>query len=303
MLDVKLPKGKYVVAVSGGVDSMALLDILRRQKGLELVVAHVNHGIRPDAGEDEKLVHRYAMSHNIKFVSKAINLGPGASEEAARNARYAFLRQCRRRFKADFIVTAQHQDDLIETAVINLLRGTGWRGLAPFVATADVLRPLVDYQKSELINYATRNNVPWREDSTNLDTKYLRNYVRRDLLPRLEKQTPGFTNKLLRLVRNQQDLRRKIEQSLDELLQYGSGNPANIARHLLIMSPNDIAYELLQQACRRQTGASLTKPLAESALLFAKTGRPGKTMPLGAKNQLRLTARQLIVEPTRSVLS
>src|SRR5688572_33061536 len=118
MRSVKLPKGKYILAVSGGVDSMVLLDVLRRQPGVDLVVAHLNHGIREDSAEDEKLIHHYTMSHNIKLVSKTLNLGAGVSEEKARQARYDFLRQCRTRFKADFIVTAQHQDDLVETAII-----------------------------------------------------------------------------------------------------------------------------------------------------------------------------------------
>lgn len=297
MLDVKLPKGKYVVAVSGGVDSMALLDILRRQRGIELVAAHVNHGIRPDAGEDEKLVHHYAMSHNMKFVSKRLSLGSNASEEVARKARYEFLRHCRTRFKADFIVTAQHQDDLLETAIINLLRGTGWRGLAPFVATKDVLRPLVDCRKNELIDYAKKHKVLWREDVTNQDPRYLRNYVRNDLLPRLEASDSKFRDKLLRLVRKQQELRRTIESELDQLLTSSSKDQSSIDRHTLIMLPADLGYELLQQAFRHYTGTSLTRQLAEAALLFAKAARAGKTMSLGTNRKLRVTPRHLIVEP------
>jgi tRNA(Ile)-lysidine synthetase-like protein len=301
MVSVKLPKGKYVLAVSGGVDSMVLLDILRRQKDVELVVAHADHGIRSDSKEDKKLIHHYTTSHNIKLVSKRLNLGEGTSEEKARDARYGFLRHCRTRFKADYIVTAQHQDDLLETAVINLLRGTGWRGLAPFVMTNDVLRPLADYKKSQLLAYAKANNLQWREDSTNSDQNYLRNYVRLSLLPRLVKDDKQFKSKLLRLIRKQQLLRRKIENQLDELVAHGSNSTCD--RHALIMAPPEVAYEFLQHICKRATGASLTSPLATSALLFAKTAKPGKTMPLSADWQVRVTVRQLIVEPRPVMLS
>ena len=302
MLSVKLPKGKYIVAVSGGVDSMVLLDLLRRQKDAALVVAHLNHGIRSDSDEDEKLVHHYAMSHNIKFISESVRLGVNASEETARNIRYEFLRRCRNRFKANLIVTAQHQDDLVETVIINLLRGTGWRGLAPFIATSDVIRPLINLSKSEIIAYAKKHQVPWREDLTNQDQKYLRNYVRNDLLPRLEVRDAQIRTKLLRLIRSQQQLRRTIEQQLDELLT-NTSNQSSCDRHLLIMAPTPVAYELLQRFIFNITGATLIGPLANKALIFAKTARPAKTMPLNASWRLRATGRQLIVEPDAPMLS
>jgi len=278
---------------------MVLLDILRRVPDLTLVVAHFNHGVRPDAGQDEKLVHHYAMSHNIEFVSKSVKLGANVSEGAARNARYAFLRQCRKRFNADFIVTAQHKDDLLETVVINLLRGTGWRGLAPFTNTNDVLRPLINYGKSAIIDYAKTNNVPWREDSTNQDQRYLRNYVRQSLIPRLQVAVPQFNIKLLRLVRKQQLLRRTIESQLDDMLAPGTA----IDRHILIMLSPQLAYELLQQFLRRTMGTSLVRDLAEATLLFAKTAKPGKTMSLDASWRARATPKQLIVELRPTVLS
>jgi tRNA(Ile)-lysidine synthase len=301
MPNVNLPEGKYVVAVSGGVDSMSLLDILRRQKKLDLVVAHFNHGIRKDAKQDEDLVRRYAMSHNIKFVSKQIKLGPHAGEDIARRERYAFLRYCRDRFNANFIVTAQHQDDLVETAIINLLRGTDWRGIAPFATTSDVLRPLLDYKKSDLIAYAQKYQVPWREDSTNQDRRHLRNYVRLDVLPVLEKRGPGFREEILRLIRRQQQLRQKIEQLLDKQVALW---PKNVCeRHVLIMFPAAIAYEVLQQVLRNTRGSSVVGRVAEKMLLFAKVAAPGKSMPIDARWQVRATTRQLIVEPKGAVVS
>src|SRR2546428_6703449 len=114
MLDVSLPAGKYIAAVSGGVDSMVLLDMLRRLPEHDLVVAHVNHGLRNDADDDEKLVAHYSMSHNIRFVSTHLQL-KGTSEDEARRARFRFLRRCCKKFNAQAILLAHHQDDVIET--------------------------------------------------------------------------------------------------------------------------------------------------------------------------------------------
>lgn len=293
-----------MVAVSGGVDSMALLDILRRQDDLELVVAHVNHGIRPDSGEDKELVHHYAMSHNIEFIHTEVKLRASASEALARQVRYDFLQQCRSMYNAAAIVTGQHQDDLVETAIINMLRGTGWRGLAALVHTPGILRPLINVRKSELIEYAKKYKVPWREDSTNSNPQYLRNYVRHSLIPRLQKQDEKWYDKVLRRVRKQQSLRRTIEEELDSVIHYDQkARTTTLQRHLLIMADITTAYELLQQAFRKSTGNSVPRPLAESALLFARVAKVGKMMPLDNKWRLSVTARQLIVEPRQPMIS
>src|SRR5689334_19288064 len=117
--------GKYVLAVSGGVDSMVLLHALQGRPGVKLVVAHYDHGIRPDSHEDRHLVQVVAAQHGLPFEYEEDWLGWGTSEETAREARYNFLERTRQRHKSDAIITAHHQDDVLETAIINLLRGTG----------------------------------------------------------------------------------------------------------------------------------------------------------------------------------
>lgn len=305
MQTVKVPKGKYVLAVSGGMDSMALLDMLRRQEGVELVVAHVDHGIRPDSSEDENLVHSFCMSHNILFVSKRLHLGKHASEEVARKARYRFLQHCRNKFGAEKIITAHHQDDLIETAVINLLRGTGWRGLAPFTHS-EILRPLIETTKIELRSYVKRHHVSWREDSTNTDQTYLRNYVRHTLVPYMGRVDRTWRANILRQVRKQRRLRRTIEKLVDNMwrkLAVGENGVITLPRHWLIMLPADVAYEMMQATSRQVQQQSLLHDQAEAALLFAKVAKPAKTMPLNNEWQLRVTKDQLIVERRSPVIS
>lgn len=300
-----VPAGTYIVAVSGGVDSMVLLDALRRRADLELIVAHANHGIRADSQEDAKLVSAFCVSHNIMYEYKELHLGVDASEDAARRARYAFLQHCRIRHGASAIITAHHQDDLVETAIINVLRGTGWRGLAPFTQGAFIKRPLTNMPKAVLMDYAATHDIPWRTDSTNSDQRYLRNYVRLTVCPYLDSRNSDWQQIIMRLVRKNQSLRRTIEAELDKYLtsqlRY-QGQEVISRRYIWCMLPEPASYELFQHMCRKITGNSLVRNLAESALIFAKTALPYKTMPLNDEWQLRVTRRELIVEPRLSVV-
>src|SRR3990172_5722177 len=133
MHDVDIKLGTYVVAVSGGVDSVVLLHLLvqkgqraegRGQSKYNFIVAHFDHGIREDSKLDRELVQELAKKYNLPFVYNQGNLGPKASEATARDARYAFLNKVKDSVSAQAIITAHHQDDVLETAIINLLRGT-----------------------------------------------------------------------------------------------------------------------------------------------------------------------------------
>src|SRR5437868_2321087 len=142
--------GRYVLAVSGGVDSMVLLDLLAKQTELELIVAHFNHGIRPDSAKDEELVAKVAKRLKRSFEAGQGKLSGHTSEEKARDARYKFLKAVTSKYSAVAIVTAHHQDDMIETVILNLLRGTGYRGFTAISNNDEVIRPLLGYAKKEI---------------------------------------------------------------------------------------------------------------------------------------------------------
>lgn len=271
---------------------MVLVDKLRQNPHLTLVVAHVDHGMRPDSASDATFVQHYCIRHGLTFVSTQLNLGAGASEATARQARYDFLRRCCKEHKAIAIVTAHHQDDLLETALLAIMRGTGWRGLAPFVAQSDVLRPLIDTPKWQLIGYARKQGLTWREDVTNMDEHYMRNYIRHTLMPLLDQKSDVWRDEFLQKIRKQQDSRRTMTSLLDSLCK-----SKVLSRYQLIMSPPEVAYELLQHAFRLHTGNSVQRSLADSALLFAKTAKVYKVMELGSHWRLRAELRRIIVEP------
>lgn len=187
-MNVIWPKpGKYIVAVSGGVDSMCLLDMLARREGYELVVAHVDHGIRKDSALDLKLVQEVAQKQKFNIVITKLNFTTEASEDMLRQARYNFLFEQMQTQGAQAILTAHHADDLLETSIMNVRRGTDRYGAAGGMNREGITRPLINVSKNELLDYAKEHNLEWREDSTNVDVKYTRNKIRHEVIPGIDK--------------------------------------------------------------------------------------------------------------------
>lgn len=271
---------------------MVMLDVLRQQPDLDLLVAHADHGLRTDSSEDLNLVKNYCLSNGLAFVSKKLKL-KNKSEDFARQARYDFLQSCSKKFNAASVVTAHHQDDLIETAMINILRGTGWRGIAPFAANDRILRPFLTFTKDQIIGYARANEILWREDSTNTDESYLRNFVRLTLIPACDQKSDSWRATLLQLVLNQQDIRSKIESEIATVLQ----NKNILSRYNLIMLPRNIAIELVKEAYKKASGQSLTQRLAQDVLLFAKVAKPGKVMLIGKTWQATVSSKVVSILP------
>lgn len=189
------PKGGYVLAVSGGVDSITLLDVfakVARTKGYTLVVAHFDHGIRKDSKEDCKFVAKLALQYKLPFESKRVELGAKATEATARTERYKFLDLVASKYSAT-IVTAQHADDLAETIIFN----QGRKSAAIPFANKNVLRPFINIYRHEVLSYAKSHKLTWREDSTNTDLHNARNFIRHVLIPYLEKTEPKFKQNLI----------------------------------------------------------------------------------------------------------
>jgi tRNA(Ile)-lysidine synthase len=266
----------YIVAVSGGVDSVSLLHMLHRVGGRRVVVAHFDHGIRPDSAEDAHFVKRLAHRYGYPYETARVDLGPGASEDRARQQRYKFLRWAAEKH-GGVIVTAHHADDVVETAAINLYRGTGWRGLATH--GADISRPLLNYTKAELLAYAQRHGLEWREDSTNKDEAYLRN--------RLRKLTRTLSDdekrQILALRSHQLEAKRQIEAEVKRLIGLGP----LYQRYFFTHVPRKVALECLRVASRGR----LTRPQLERALLMIKTAQPGAKYQAGSGATIDFTSR------------
>lgn len=276
---------------------MVLLDLLRQRSDLDLIVAHLDHGVRADSNLEREVVQRVAMSHNLKFESKVLSLGSHVSEDTARKARYAFLREVCKKYNTPVIITAHHQDDLLETAVINLLRGTGRLGLTSLGSTAEMRRPLLMNTKAEIVAYALEHNIEWREDSTNQDQTYLRNYVRHSILPKLN---AANRRSLISIIVRQSIVNAAIKLQLSNWFAENlpSNEPAiSLPRYQLIMVPAEVAYELLQHVIKKSTGQTIEAQLAYKLLHFVKTAKPAKYFMLNNSWQVKiLSAAEVIVE-------
>jgi tRNA(Ile)-lysidine synthase len=180
--------GVAIVAVSGGADSVALLDLLHPlapKLALTLVVAHADHGVQPGSRTVGQSVRALAAQYVVPFELGELALGATATETVARRARYAWLREIQRRHEARYLVTAHQRDDQIETIVLRLLRGSAPAGLAgiPARGRGGLVRPLLPFTKGELAAHAAARGLPVHDDPANRDPRHLRSWVRVELLP------------------------------------------------------------------------------------------------------------------------
>lgn len=184
------PSGKYILALSGGIDSMVLADMLLQAKA-EFVLAHCNFHLRGEESDgDEQFVRDFAERKGLSLYVKQFDTLNYAEEHklsiemAARDLRYAWFEELRQQLGYDKIAVAHHADDQLETFFINLLRGAGIRGLKGMRPVNDnIIRPLLDKSREEIHQYAIENGIKWREDHTNAETQFLRNKIRHELLP------------------------------------------------------------------------------------------------------------------------
>ena len=289
---VEIPSGKYVLAVSGGVDSMTLLDLLSKKPGVEVIAAHFNHGIRSDAGADEALVQNQAAKYGIASESGRAKLGPNVSEAAARNARYKFLYEVQAKHKAKAIITAHHQDDLIETAFINLIRGTGRKGLASITSNDNLMRPLLSIEKTSIIEYAKNNNLRWNADSTNENTDYLRNYLRRLVLPKLDKAQKRI---LISNLDKVAIINKELDSKIANISQFINTNN-QINRRLFASLPPDICNELIAHMLRQANIMDFDYKTIRKLNVSLRTANPGTNQPIkhGYSLKFGLTTASLV---------
>lgn len=278
-----------MLAVSGGVDSVALLHLLAQRPEVQLTVAHFDHGIRTDSAEDQRFVQKLAQKYRVPFVYQVGNMGLRASEAAARRERYKFLHQVRKSSGAQAIITAHHQDDVLETIILNLLRGTGWRGLNSLKSTDTIKRPLLPVPKSKLISYAKREGLEWREDSTNQDERYLRNYIRQRILPRF---ACADREALLGMRQLAAKHHAAVAGGLANYLHLQPRHSA-LDRHQFILLPHAVAREVMAEWLRVNTEAELSKRLLERLVVGGKTARSGSKIDVNAGYWLTISHDRL----------
>ena len=272
---------KYIIAVSGGGDSVVLLDMLLNEGKHELVVAHFDHGIRPDSAADARFVAEIAKRHGLKFETAREQLGTEASEELARTRRYEFLARIAKKHNAK-IVTAHHAGDIVETIAINLQRGTGWRGLA-VLNNPQIERPLLSFSKRQLYDYALAHGLEWVEDETNTNPKYQRNRLRKQLAHLNE----AARQELLTLHQKQCEITKQIDTEADTL--------RTSSRYFYTHIDHTSALEVLRNVLAANS-VSLTRPQRERLLLAIKTFQPGQILEAGDGTNIIFSRREFVVK-------
>jgi tRNA(Ile)-lysidine synthase len=208
---------KLIAGVSGGPDSMALLYLLHRFD-MDAVVVHCNYQLRGENSEkDQRLVEKMSAFWGFECVSvKLENESMNNFQAWARERRYEIFYDLKREFQADFITTAHHQDDQIETILQRMLRGAGltsWRGIRPI--DEQLFRPLLEVSKGEILKFVEEFNIPYRIDNSNEESTYARNFLRHNWFPEMQKFFPGWRHNILKL----RDRAEEYQLMSDEILK------------------------------------------------------------------------------------
>ena len=213
-----------LLAVSGGADSMLMLHLFANV-GFSVAVAHCNFGLRGEESDgEEQFVADFCDRHNLAFHSQRFNtleyarLKSISIEMAARELRYNWFDELLERHGYDYLATAHHQDDVIETFLINLSRGSGIRGLSGIQPkSGQIIRPMLFTNRSEILNYCSRLKIEYRTDSSNEDTHYKRNLIRHEIVTLLEQVNPAFRKNALKTIGNLNETEQLFQQRMSEI--------------------------------------------------------------------------------------
>jgi tRNA(Ile)-lysidine synthase len=218
------PSQKVLLAVSGGMDSVVMCDLFSKAK-INFVIAHCNFGLRgEESNEDEMFVKKLSIKYKVPFMVTTFQTADFAETEkistqmAARILRYEWFEKVRKEQNCDYIATAHHQNDVLETVLLNLTKGTGIAGLHGIrVQHGNIIRPLLFAEKETIFDYVVENQIIWREDSSNESNKYQRNLIRNEVVPLLKQINPNLENTMQHTVERIAAVEDIFEQEIEML--------------------------------------------------------------------------------------
>lgn len=252
-----LKESKLLVASSGGLDSV-VLGYLLKELGYKLGFAHCNFSLRgKESDEDEAFVVDLAEKWNIPVFTETFDTKQYALENklstqmAARELRYDWFEEILKDFKYDYILTAHHADDDLETFLINLSRGTGLRGLTGITENSEtIIRPLLPFSREDIFNFAKKEKLFWREDSSNASIDYLRNELRHEVIPPYKKASKGLLANFKKVQRNLQETEALVNDYIIlvrnlVMRETSQGFEISITKLQELPNANALLYELL----------------------------------------------------------
>jgi tRNA(Ile)-lysidine synthase len=304
--------GTLLVALSGGADSVALLDALaslRRRRGFRLVAAHLDHGLRDGSADDAAFCAELCQALGVPLrvgradVRARAARERGGLEQAARRERYAFLRRVREEEAAVAVAVAHTRDDQAETLLLRLLRGAGTAGLGGMrPRSGDVVRPLLDVSRQEVLAHLRERGLAWREDPSNADVAHRRNRVRHELIPYLEERfNPGIRASLARtasILADEASHVRSEAEALVAAIAREEGEALLLRRAPLAGAPTAVARAAIRQALLRAGGLAGVGALhVEGILRLARAKAPsGRRLPLPGGREARFTRDDVRLE-------
>jgi tRNA(Ile)-lysidine synthase len=306
------PSSTLVVGLSGGADSVALLDALaslRRRRRFRVVAAHLDHRLRPGSAEDAAFCAELCRALDVPLrvggadVRARAASEKGGLEQAARRERYAFLRRVRDEESAFAVAVAHTRDDQAETLLLRLLRGAGATGLAGMrPRSGDVVRPLLGVSRDEVLAHLRERGLEWREDPSNADTAHRRNRVRHELVPYLEERfNPGIRASLARTAAVLADEEAHLRGEADGLLAVAAREDEGslvLRRQGLADAPTAVARAAIRQALARAGGLARVGAVhVDGILRLARAKAPsGRRLPLPGGREARFTRDDVRIE-------
>lgn len=287
-----------LLAVSGGLDSMVLADLCIKS-GLDIALAHCNFKLRnEESDEDEDFIKAFAQTNNLEvfithFETETVATTQKQSiQMAARQLRYEWFETLKNQKGFEYILTAHHADDNLETMLINLSRGTGLDGLTGIPElNGSIVRPLLEFDREGIYNFATYHKLSWREDSSNNSTKYVRNNLRHTIIPLLKEMNPSFIESFQNTQNHLKDTQSILEDYMleveDKVVESIDENQMiyNVDRILSLNNPKGYLYQLLK-------GYNFTDWSQITALLEAQSGK-----------QIRSSTHRLIKNRSQLILT
>ncbi|GAB7257883.1 tRNA lysidine(34) synthetase TilS [Polaribacter sp. OB-PA-B3] len=252
---------KLLIAISGGIDSVVLTHLLASLK-FDISLAHCNFKLRNiESDLDEEFVKKLGNKlqiecHSISFdTEKVAKEKKESTQIAARNLRYNWFKELIKKYNFDYVLTAHHADDNLETFLINLTRGSGLDGFTGIPEINDsIVRPFLQFSRDEILDYAIANNISWREDKSNASTKYVRNKIRHQILPVLKEINPNILATFSKTVANLQESKDIIEDRIEtvskDIIEYVDDKNSfkiNIDKIQQLKNPKAYLYQLLEK--------------------------------------------------------
>lgn len=296
------PGERVIVGVSGGPDSMALLHILNNlapSLHCEVLAAHLNHSLRAEAEAEELFVKEKCKTWGIICYSRTVSVADLARvhkttlEDTGRNARYQYFNELRELTGAERIATAHHYDDVAETVLLHLLRGSGIKGLRGILPqSGNLIRPLLMVNKEELLNYLQAKEIDYCLDQSNNDSVYLRNRIRHGLIPYLQKEfNPRIVGKLNQLALIARDENEALEEESrrfwDRLLLKEEKCSLVLDNQALILLPRAYQRRIILRAFANLTGESEWN-LEDVQKVLELSEKKGSSLTLQLKKQVRV---------------